>query len=164
MLFERDRGVCAICDRDTEADRYRLEGMMIVLVELYMRPFGSGRGQVRGSVHEAVYNQSFQLRCGRYWSDRHDVVYSVEEADRHRPVFTPIEYAPFLRMCRELKLSKPYGGQHLWEADHIVPVVEGGGECGIENYRTLCIACHRAETAKLAARRAVKRRGEKVAS
>lgn len=29
-----------------------------------------------------------------------------------------------------------------WEADHIVPVAEGGGECGLENYRLLCRACH----------------------
>ena len=29
-----------------------------------------------------------------------------------------------------------------WEADHIVPVADGGGECGLENYRLLCRACH----------------------
>ena len=32
--------------------------------------------------------------------------------------------------------------QSWWEADHIVPVVEGGGQCGPENYRTLCCRCH----------------------
>lgn len=41
-----------------------------------------------------------------------------------------------------------------WDADHINPVVEGGGSCGIDNLRTLCIACHKNETAKLAAKRA----------
>lgn len=45
----------------------------------------------------------------------------------------------------------------LWEADHIVPVVEGGGECGLDNYRTLCIPCHKKETKALAARLAAKR-------
>jgi 5-methylcytosine-specific restriction endonuclease McrA len=40
-----------------------------------------------------------------------------------------------------------------WESDHIVPVVEGGGECGLEGLRTLCWRCHRAETAALAKRR-----------
>lgn len=49
---------------------------------------------------------------------------------------------------------------HLWEADHIVPVVEGGGACELENYRTLCILCHRIETKHLAARRAARRRQE----
>lgn len=51
-----------------------------------------------------------------------------------------------------------------WEADHIVPVVEGGGCCGLENYRTLCCPCHRLETSKLAARRAAARRAAKLAA
>lgn len=42
----------------------------------------------------------------------------------------------------------------FWDADHIVPVVEGGGESGPENFRTLCIPCHQKETAELARRRA----------
>ena len=37
----------------------------------------------------------------------------------------------------------------LWDADHIVPVVEGGGECELENLRTLCLRCHRVETLRL---------------
>ena len=39
--------------------------------------------------------------------------------------------------------------RHLWDADHIVPVAEGGGECGLSNMRTLCLKCHRAATAAL---------------
>ena len=46
----------------------------------------------------------------------------------------------------------------LWQADHIVPVVEGGGVCGLENYRTLCLRCHKADTAELARRIAVRKR------
>jgi hypothetical protein len=37
----------------------------------------------------------------------------------------------------------------FWQADHIVPVAEGGGLCGIENLRTLCTVCHLRETADL---------------
>jgi 5-methylcytosine-specific restriction protein A len=37
----------------------------------------------------------------------------------------------------------------LWDADHILPVAEGGGECDLENLRTLCLVCHRAATAAL---------------
>ncbi len=37
----------------------------------------------------------------------------------------------------------------LWDADHIVPVVEGGGECDLSNIRTLCLKCHRQVTAEL---------------
>jgi hypothetical protein len=49
---------------------------------------------------------------------------------------------------REVPLSRT-----LWEADHIVPVLEGGGECGLENYRTLCLWCHKEATRKLHLRR-----------
>lgn len=44
-----------------------------------------------------------------------------------------------------------------WQADHIVPVVEGGGECGLENIRTLCTPCHKEETAALRKRLTAKR-------
>jgi len=41
----------------------------------------------------------------------------------------------------------------LWDADHIVPVVEGGGECDLSNIRTLCLRCHREVTQALRERR-----------
>ncbi|MBL8213300.1 MAG: HNH endonuclease [Bryobacterales bacterium] len=34
----------------------------------------------------------------------------------------------------------------LWDADHILPVHQGGGECDLSNLRTLCLRCHRAVT------------------
>ncbi len=37
----------------------------------------------------------------------------------------------------------------LWDADHIRPVAEGGGQCDLDNLRTLCVACHREATAEL---------------
>lgn len=43
--------------------------------------------------------------------------------------------------------ARRHGG--YWDADHIKPVVLGGGECGLDNYRTLCIMCHKKVTAKL---------------
>jgi 5-methylcytosine-specific restriction endonuclease McrA len=52
-------------------------------------------------------------------------------------------------------LSRHHYG--IWDADHVVPVVEGGGESTLENYRTLCCRCHGEETAKLRKRRAKKR-------
>ena len=39
--------------------------------------------------------------------------------------------------------------RNLWDADHIVPVAEGGGECDLSNIRTLCLECHRRVTAEL---------------
>jgi 5-methylcytosine-specific restriction endonuclease McrA len=61
----------------------------------------------------------------------------------------------------------PFGSQlgpwatinyRYWEADHIVPVCDGGGVCGLDNYRTLCVRCHKADTARLAGSRANNRR------
>ena len=49
----------------------------------------------------------------------------------------------------------------LWEADHIVPVAEGGGCCGLDGFRTLCWRCHAAETKALAGRLA-KARGPQL--
>jgi len=47
--------------------------------------------------------------------------------------------------------------RHLWDADHIVPVAEGGGECDLGNMRTLCLCCHRDVTAQLQQRLAASR-------
>ena len=41
----------------------------------------------------------------------------------------------------------------LWNADHFVPVVEGGGECDLANMRTMCIPCHKQATRNLMERR-----------
>jgi 5-methylcytosine-specific restriction endonuclease McrA len=52
----------------------------------------------------------------------------------------------------KLKDFDPFLGSHgeLWNVDHAIPVSEGGGQCGLDNLRTLCIPCHRIETAALA--------------
>jgi 5-methylcytosine-specific restriction enzyme A len=131
-VFERDRGVCAICKRDCHALAAELRGMEAILDEAWARQYG------RRAVGRTL------------------VLYSHE---------CPVISGPFLRLCEAVGLKKPWRfPQHLWEADHVVPVVEGGGECALSNYRTLCLPCHRAETAKLAARRAEKRRREKGAA
>src|SRR5579884_748569 len=60
------------------------------------------------------------------------------------------------RRCQELGI--PYSRlRSPWDADHILPVVEGGGQCSLENLRTLCIPCHRSVTAELRARLAAAR-------
>lgn len=48
----------------------------------------------------------------------------------------------------------------LWDMDHINPVIRGGGSCGLENLRTLCIPCHKRMTRELARRRASERVGQ----
>ena len=60
---------------------------------------------------------------------------------------------PFGERMRELRELQEQGLIHKkrkswWEADHILPVVEGG-DSNLENMRTLCIPCHRGETVEL---------------
>jgi len=51
------------------------------------------------------------------------------------------------------QFEKDWGGRrNLWDADHIMPVAEGGGECDLANMRTLCLLCHRQATAALRVR------------
>lgn len=67
-----------------------------------------------------------------------------------------------VRVIREAWGRRRYSGIYrLWEADHTVPVCEGGGECGLDGYRTLCRPCHRPETAKLAVRLGLRRRRQR---
>ncbi|MFQ5569158.1 MAG: HNH endonuclease [Rhodothermales bacterium] len=47
----------------------------------------------------------------------------------------------------------------LWEADHIVPVIEGGGGTGLENLQTLCVPCHKQKTTAMQQRRSNERKG-----
>jgi hypothetical protein len=44
---------------------------------------------------------------------------------------------------------KSISRKSLWDADHMVPVAEGGGECDLDNIRTLCLRCHREQTRAL---------------
>jgi 5-methylcytosine-specific restriction protein A len=49
-----------------------------------------------------------------------------------------------ISLKRKIWIRKHGGG--LWDADHIVPVKDGGGMCGLDNLRTLCISCHKKVT------------------
>jgi len=92
QVFARDRGVCAVCRRDTEA--------------------------LRKDFRKLDYRSRRQFL--KEWG--------VKETTR----------------------------RSLWDADHVVPVAEGGGECDLANMRTLCLKCHRAVTAELRKRLAAK--------
>jgi len=69
---------------------------------------------------------------------------------------------PFAQRMQQLKALQQSGvinkrRKSWWEADHILPVVEGG-DSNLENIRTLCIPCHRAVTRELRERRRYTRR------
>ncbi|XP_027125391.1 uncharacterized protein [Coffea arabica] len=67
--------------------------------------------------------------------------------------------APKLAKCKKLfdKLIQDPTEGNAWHADHLVPVYQGGGECRLENMRTLCIACHADVTAAQCSERRITR-------
>lgn len=45
----------------------------------------------------------------------------------------------------------------MWQADHRVAIAEGGVDCGLGNYRTLCLICHAFQMRELHRRTRLKR-------
>ncbi len=101
--------------------------------------------------------------CVHEWKLRTDPGYLREQVHRRDNgvcsqcgVNTQAAYAELKRSrgTHRLKLLAQWGlkrisRKSLWDADHIVPVVEGGGECDIANLRTLCLVCHKKQTLEL---------------
>lgn len=59
-----------------------------------------------------------------------------------------LDYAARRRFLKEWQLTER-SRRSMWDADHILPVAEGGGECDLSNMRTLCLKCHRQATSEL---------------
>jgi len=138
LVFERDHGVCALCGIDTEAMERRLSG-------LHSRAQAAYRGDPRvRSVDRPPGETEGRLAAYR-WLIAEARQLLLEHG------FKPEQF---------LWSTGNRTSRSLWDADHIVPVCEGGGECDLDNYRTLCVPCHRRVTAGLARRRAAARRGQ----
>jgi 5-methylcytosine-specific restriction endonuclease McrA len=61
---------------------------------------------------------------------------------------TVAEYRRLRRLPRAKRPAFLAHRRSLWDADHILPVSRGGGECDLDNLRTLCLRCHREVTSK----------------
>ncbi|HWR52681.1 MAG TPA: HNH endonuclease signature motif containing protein [Bryobacteraceae bacterium] len=108
--------------------------------------------------------------CVHEWRLRSDPGYlreCVRERDKGVCALCGIDTVAEWRRIRRLRGATKLKALHdwgvpashrksLWDADHIVPVVEGGGECDLGNLRTLCLKCHREATAGLRARRSAR--------
>ncbi len=96
--------------------------------------------------------------CVNEWRLRTDPGYLREQVfERDRGICalcgidTPKAYAELKRSRGTFRLRllerwglKRLSRKTLWDADHIIAVADGGGECDLENIRTLCLVCHRA--------------------
>jgi hypothetical protein len=100
--------------------------------------------------------------CVHEWKLRSDPGYlrdKVFERDRGICALCGADTLSLRKHKRKLGYAERLAFEHewgrrktLWDADHIVPVAEGGGECDLANMRTLCLPCHRRATAELRAR------------
>jgi 5-methylcytosine-specific restriction protein A len=100
--------------------------------------------------------------CVHEWKLRTDPAYLRQQVlSRDRGICSvcgldTLEFYRRLQMvpARKRKALSCQLGMHpkrrsFWDADHILPVAEGGGECDLSNLRTLCLWCHQEHTAKL---------------
>lgn len=135
LLEERDKGVCASCGVDCIRMRRR-----------YPRPYGPPRPD---QYDRRFWNGHAFLR------DRYNLSVKVyEKAIRSRRWTEAAEK----RRNAMTRAGWPFSRSTFWDADHIVEVVNGGGQCGLDNLQTLCVPCHKAKTKRLAAELAQRRR------
>jgi 5-methylcytosine-specific restriction endonuclease McrA len=147
IVEQRDRGVCALCGVDTV-----LRSRVAEETRRLWRWFAVQHATELFWAGQLPMFPGFTVSEKRYAEYR-------RSAEQGRVTYGDVDrWASHwvYQDSREKFGDTPSG--HCWEADHIVPVCEGGGGCGPEGYRTLCLQCHKAETARLAARRAQKRR------
>lgn len=142
-VAKRDEGFCSGCGLDT---RHMTEQLRRLVIAEYQAWQGVGSLPMWGGF---VRLANFPERMPRYHAICEQ--YQIPVHKREAIVFKASCVSSYGVIKRPSLDS-------LWEADHIVPVVEGGGACGLEGLRTLCYRCHAYETARLAARRARERR------
>lgn len=153
--------LCHICGHRVPKGRRTLCGSKCA----EERAIRGGRG-----VREAVFKRDKGIcaRCGLDCEVLRDELDSLEreqaknKAERRWP--PRWRGSAFQQFLADNKLGMWNGEvkRNLWETHHKVAVKEGGGQCGLENYATLCCRCHARETGRLRKRlNAMRNKGER---
>jgi len=134
LVRKRDRGVCALCRDDTEVLRRRIqeadrEGD---------RRWARSLGRRPGDQH---------LPSNRYRRPGRSLPRRPRKGSRN-----DYRRTARLEVLEPLGLEAYWWRSSWWDMNHRLPVVLGGGGCGLDNLETLCLPCHSRETAILAAR------------
>lgn len=157
VVLARDGGKCAACGLEAEMIQKAQAGVGCPYQFEFEDPQYDGEYRRATRIAYAlgieIKNGSHQFRGNEFLREVIEQTYWSESEIRAQWIEWGLNEADNL----------PFEPRHAswWEADHIIPVSEGGGGCGPEGYRTLCLRCHRVETARLAARLAEKRRSAK---
>lgn len=140
------RPLCRYCNQEVPRGRRTFCGDLCVH-EWKLR---SNPGYMRDHVFRR--DRGICLLCGT----------NCDELEREMKRIKRVEgYHAHQRFCQELQ-ERGFSGagyRSLWQADHIIPVAEGGGECALANLRTLCTPCHNRVTRDLHKRLTAARRG-----
>ncbi|XVE56866.1 hypothetical protein DITRI_Ditri04bG0044700 [Diplodiscus trichospermus] len=108
--------------------------------------------------NRSLRQELFQIEhgiCTNCQLDCHQLVKHLKPLSSERRREYIAKVAPKIASQESLvdKLVNDPSEGNAWHADHIVPVYRGGGECRLENMRTLCVACHADVTAAQCAER-----------
>lgn len=158
---ERDHAICAICGFDTMILHHLSERI------LSKSRTGAHHWEVqRGKAYDELAKRTLQRAADypvarerlveealRYMqqSKEHSwraAIIHAEHPRHHIRVVTAARI--WLRMAERFGWSRHRleKGSEPWDADHIIPLSEGG-DFGLDNIRTLCLPCHKRETSKL---------------
>lgn len=173
-VFKRDRGICARCGLDTEAFQklvLRWQGAADRIRKTRDRhgaPLAPEHNTwlrlVGAKVKRGWGDQPFIAdptdRFGGWWFQQGAYCYLDDrDAARYWQHFGERRVVDGKAMSGLERMGFTRGlYDSWWDADHILPVVEGGGECDLSNYRTLCLPCHKAVTRDLHRRLTTQRR------
>ncbi|KAJ7564591.1 hypothetical protein O6H91_02G024600 [Diphasiastrum complanatum] len=148
------RPLCKLCQTPCEGSRSKFPKFM---EDLFCKVSCFNEYQLKTS-QRYLREELFKIErgvCVKCQLDCHGLVERIRFLPKiQRRVYT-IEKAPQFEKHKNLleKLIEDPTEGNAWHADHIVPVFEGGGECNLENMRTLCVACHAKVTAEQQKRR-----------
>lgn len=84
--------------------------------------------------------------CEKCHLDCHALVSRIKCLKPHQRLPIIESLAPQFTRAQKDKLARDAYEGSAWEADHIVAVKDGGGECTVDNMRTLCRRCHAQNT------------------
>ena len=144
QLLKRDKGICTECKVDCTAIQNSVQHAKFVL---RCSPPDSGNCKFRKN---RSWNSPF-LR------DKYARALAIWQRWQHKRL-----QAARNRLERFRAQGWDLHRKTMWDAEHSVPVVEGGGQCALDLIITLCTTCHKKSTKALAKRRAERRRAVKV--
>lgn len=158
-VFERDQGVCARCGLDAVAVREEVKDADRRAFARWLERWN--RENPEGFMRDVLdptkwahlgYRRDYGPRTYTGWSPGGRLHQRPRGESCH--ALCRDERIPVLR---EHGLDAWWWRKTFYDVNHKVAVVDGGGECGLENLETLCLICHVGETARQNEERAWRR-------